>query len=326
MSGSVRVLKSGYTGHAGISPMLSAQARSRDRLRLLAEAIEAEIVPRLLHGHKAPRDAAPTRPKQDVRAQLEAWAESAQLGQAGQAGKAAAAVHDQAFDLHFAGIPQGAIDLAILVLAEDDVAPRRVVADAVAQHGLEAVCLDLLAPAARHLGELWNEDICTFTDVTIGLMRLQSALLAVTVPVAGLAGAASARRTALLAPAPGDQHSFGLTMVAGFLERAGWSVTQMGDGAPESIEAALRGSWFGVLGISAGSAVKLASLRRILPRLRAVSRNPDLGIMVGGPPCVADPGLARDIGADCTAADGPQTVKIAEALIAPRRTARVSTA
>jgi methanogenic corrinoid protein MtbC1 len=114
-------------------------------------------------------------------------------------------------------------------------------------------------------------------------------------------------------------------MVAGFLERAGWSVTQLRDGAPDSVEAALRGTWFGVLGISAGSATKLASLRRLLPRLRAVSRNPDLGIMVGGPPCVADPGLARDIGADCTAADGPQTVKIAEALIAPRRGPRVST-
>jgi methanogenic corrinoid protein MtbC1 len=194
------------------------------------------------------------------------------------------------------------------------------VADAVAAYGLETVCLDLLAPAARHLGELWNEDICSFSDVTIGLMRLQSALLAVTVPVAGIAGAASARRSVLLAPAPGDYHNFGLTMVAGFLERGGWSVTQLGDGAQATIEAALRRNWFGVLGLSAGSTAKLAAVQLMLPRLRAVSRNPDLGIMVGGPPCVADPGLARDIGADCTAADGQQAVKMAEALIAPRRT------
>jgi methanogenic corrinoid protein MtbC1 len=324
MSGSVRSFASAYTGHAGVSPTLSARARSRDRLRLLAEAIESEIVPRLIQGHESSRGAAGTPPAQDVRTRLQAWADSAQRAQDARA-SATAAAHDPAIDLHFAAIPQAAIDLAVLVLAEDDAGPRQAVADAVARDGLESVCLDLLAPAARQLGELWNEDICSFTDVTIGLMRLQSALLAVTVPVAGVAGAASARRTALLAPAPGDQHSFGLTMVAGFLERAGWSVTQLHDGAPDSVEAALRGTWFGVLGISAGSAIKLASLRRMLPRLRAVSRNPDLGIMVGGPPCVANPGLARDIGADCTAADGPQTVKIAEALIAPRRTPRVAT-
>jgi methanogenic corrinoid protein MtbC1 len=314
MSGSVRSADADYKGYAGVSPLAAANARSRDRLRLLAEAIEAEIVPRLLHDNEPKPRESRDGAAQDVRARLAAWAESAQLA---QAGRIACAPRGPAIDLQVPAIPQAAIDLAALVLTDDDMAPHHTVADAVARDGLQSVCLDLLAPAARHLGELWSDDRCSFTDVTIGLMRLQSALLAVSVPC--VAGTASGRRTALLAPAPGDQHTFGLTMVAGFLERAGWSVTQLGDGGALSIEAALRGKWFGVLGISAGSAVKLAALRRLLPRLRAVSRNPDLGIMVGGPPCLANPGLARDIGADCTAADGPQTVKMAQALIAPRR-------
>ena len=33
---------------------------------------------------------------------------------------------------------------------------------------LSALYLDLLAPAARRLGEMWEEDTCSFTDVTIG--------------------------------------------------------------------------------------------------------------------------------------------------------------
>ena len=41
---------------------------------------------------------------------------------------------------------------------------------------IEKLYLDLLAPAARYLGELWNEDLCTFTDVTVGLGRLQRVL------------------------------------------------------------------------------------------------------------------------------------------------------
>jgi methanogenic corrinoid protein MtbC1 len=280
------------TGTARVPSVVTASTRSRDRLRLLAEAIEAEIVPRLVAGHEH-----------------------------GDSAQAPLAADGQA--LAFAPIPQAAMALAALVLREDSAPARAYVGEAVAQRGLETVCLDLLAPAARHLGDLWVEDICSFTDVTIGLMRLQSTLLAIAVPVAPVS-AASQRRTALLAVAPGDQHSFGLTMVAGSLQRAGWAVTQLHDHAPGALEAALRSGWYGILGLSAGSAPKLQALAPMLPRLRSVSRNPDLGILVGGPLFIADPGLAAAIGADSTAADGPHAVQMAEALIAPHKASRVA--
>lgn len=38
--------------------------------------------------------------------------------------------------------------------------------------GIDAIFVDLLAPAARRLGVLWEEDLCDFLDVTIGLWRL----------------------------------------------------------------------------------------------------------------------------------------------------------
>ena len=325
MSGSVRSSESSYATSGTVSPLMAARARSRDRLRLLAEAIEAEIVPRLLAEHtdgSAPaRPAAPQSARSQVQAQMRMWADTAQQHDA------ADEAHDSEHALKFAAISQGAVDLAAMVLREDEAAVRAHVADAVASYGLEAVCLNLLAPAARRLGNLWDEDICSFTDVTIGLMRLQSALLAVTIPGVGPGneGAISARRTVLLAPAPGDQHSFGLNMVAGFLERAGWTVTLLGDGAPASIETALSRNWFGVLGLSAGSNAKLASLGRMLPRMRSVSRNPDLAIMVGGPLFSASPDLAAEIGADSTAVDGPLAVLAAEALIAPRKVPRLAT-
>ena len=37
---------------------------------------------------------------------------------------------------------------------------------------MESVYLDLLAPAARHLGELWETDATDFSTVTLGLWRL----------------------------------------------------------------------------------------------------------------------------------------------------------
>jgi hypothetical protein len=46
------------------------------------------------------------------------------------------------------------------------------------QHGAlpERICLDLLAPAARRLGELWARDACDFDELTTGLDRLRAVL------------------------------------------------------------------------------------------------------------------------------------------------------
>ncbi len=41
---------------------------------------------------------------------------------------------------------------------------------------VEAVYLDLLAPAARRLGTMWTDDDCDFIDVTMGLWRLQEVM------------------------------------------------------------------------------------------------------------------------------------------------------
>jgi methanogenic corrinoid protein MtbC1 len=300
MSGSTHRLSSGRAaGAASGCAVAPPVPRARDRLCLLAEAIEAEILPRLLGGHPPLADAALPRPRLPV------------------PGPAAPLIRAP---LILAPVPQAAMDLAALVLGADEHAALAVILAAVARHGLEPVCLELLAPAARHLGDLWLEDICSFADVTIGLMRLQRALLGFTVPAPETAAAAGSR-TILLAPAPGDQHRFGITMVAGFLERAGWRVTRLPDGAPPALEAALRSGWYAVLGLSAGSAARLPALAAMLPRLRAISRNPHVAIMVGGPLFTCDPGLAAAIGADGTAADGAQAVHAAEALAARQLTA-----
>ena len=41
---------------------------------------------------------------------------------------------------------------------------------------VETICLDLLAPAARILGEMWDRDECDFIDVRLGLWRLQEVM------------------------------------------------------------------------------------------------------------------------------------------------------
>jgi hypothetical protein len=60
-----------------------------------------------------------------------------------------------------------------LIMAED-MEQARAIADRVVVHygSREALLDDLLAPAARLLGEMWERDDCDFLTVTLGVYRL----------------------------------------------------------------------------------------------------------------------------------------------------------
>ena len=184
---------------------------------------------------------------------------------------------------------------------------------------VETLFLDLLAPAARHLGTMWDNDECDFVDVTMALWRLQEIVHELAARVPGAATRFGGERRALFAGAPGEQHGFGTLMVDEFFRRAGW--TTMCE--PVSTEAvlldAVADQWFEVVGLTLACDTRLAQLGPLIAALRARSRNPRVGIMVGGPAFGGDPAraaaLAASCGADATAADGAQAVIVAETLL-----------
>ena len=114
----------------------------------------------------------------------------------------------------------------VRLLMAHDVSVASAYVETVRQRGvtLERICLDLLAPAARHFGSLWEQDECDFMQVTVGLCRLHQLLRELS-PEFGSADAdRKGNRRILLAPCPGDQHTFGISLVAQFLRRADWDV------------------------------------------------------------------------------------------------------
>ena len=179
---------------------------------------------------------------------------------------------------------------------------------------VETLFLDLLAPAARHLGVLWDNDICDFVDVTMGLWRLQEIVHELAARVPGAAERRGARR-ALFAGVPGAQHGFGTIMVDEFFRRAGWATRC----EPVVTEAALLGAvadeWFELVGLTASCDDHLTPLPQLIAEIRARSKNPRVGIMVGGPAVNAHPARAATCGADASAADGREAVLVAEALL-----------
>lgn len=177
---------------------------------------------------------------------------------------------------------------------------------------METLFLELLEPAARHLGHMWDNDECDFIDVTLGVARLQKLLAIFT--GSHLLPDLDTRRQVLLAMTPGDQHYFGAAMVERFLESAGWSVETAFDRSAAEIAHAARAEWFAVAGLTVGSERSLPALVDTIRQIRRESRNQMIGIMVGGPLFTANPGLALEIGADGTAANAPAAVLMAQKL------------
>ncbi|TPG38297.1 cobalamin-binding protein [Sphingomonas koreensis] len=178
---------------------------------------------------------------------------------------------------------------------------------------VETVLIDLLAPAARILGEFWEDDRCDFVDVTMGLWRLQEVVheLAARLP----ADRQSSERRALFAAMPGDHHSFGAVVVDELFCRAGWITDRLSEAETADLVARVSSEWFDLVGLTISLDCHIGALPSVIVALRNASRNPQLCVMVGGRIFVRDPALAAQVGADGTASDAKLAVKVAAGLV-----------
>ncbi len=207
-------------------------------------------------------------------------------------------------------------DLVGLVLSRGE---PEAVAFVEAMHGqgaaAESLYLDLLAPAARRLGEMWEDDACDFTEVTIGLWRLQNAMRELSPNFLRSANTRSNGPRALLVPLPGEDRTFGLSMVYEFFRRAGWNAWSGPVDSSADLRGLVRHEWVEVIGFSLACDEKLDAVRTEIRSVRRASMNPGLAVLVGGPGFTANPLLAAEVGADGTATDGRQAVLQAQALV-----------
>jgi methanogenic corrinoid protein MtbC1 len=179
---------------------------------------------------------------------------------------------------------------------------------------LESIFLDLFTGSARRLGEFWTDDLCDFTQVTLGLWRIQKMVyeLSSAEPAHLLESTRTSPLRALLVAAPGSQHTLGLTMVCEFFRRAGWDVYSEPCANAHELTELARHGWFDVIGLSASVDDQLESLESFIAELRSASRNPSVGVMVGGPVFLNNASLVGVVGADFTACDARQAVELAE--------------
>ena len=271
-------------------PESPAPDLAEERLRSLIRTVEAEIIPRLLLAHcEAPgvlgsQHAEHQKPVDDQRA---------------------------------------VVAFAKLVIEPDADAPCRFVeARRAAGVTIESLYLGLFAPVARYLGELWEQDICDFTEVMLGLSRLQHFVrelgpefrneISFQGPSASLAG------RALLVPPPGEPHTLGLGIVADFFARAGWDVWGAPPRTMPELATLVQGEWFDMAGFTVAVDSQLELVSQCVAAVRKASMNPDLFVMVGGAAFLNYPERAHSVGADAFAADARGACETASAMLAWR--------
>ena len=242
----------------------------------LAGVVEAEIIPRMMLALRTEAAPEPTRSMTPTPDEIAAFAE--------------------------------------LVLSPNDDSDSRIAELMADGLSLESLLLDLLAPTAKHLGVLWEEDLFDFTEITIAMGRLQRITRDVMVRFGEPAGAGR-DRSILLLPCPGESHCFGLTVLERLFRNAGWDVTcATPQHDPDSLWQA-RTEWFDVVGLSLGCETLLPTLAEAVAELRRASRNPDIRVMVGGSIFIENPHYVSRVGADATARDAIEAIAIAERLL-----------
>lgn len=206
---------------------------------------------------------------------------------------------------------------ASLILENDIAAASAFIEDWLARGvSLDTIYLDLLAPTARHLGSLWDDDMCDFADVTVGLCRLQQVLRGLSTTFIGEADRPDPRRRILLVTVPGEQHSFGLLMVAEFFRRAGWDVTTAMPTSRDDLSTLVRSEWFALVGLSASCDSRLDAMAAAIRSVRRASRNRLVGVLVGGPVFDGHPEYVTAVGADIMARNGQEATVQAQNLLA----------
>lgn len=248
----------------------------------VARLVESEIIPRLMDAHRAVLSAPDAARDEDDEADIEVVTESTEA-------------------------------FARMVLSNE---PDALIAyvGTLLQAGAtnETIYVDRLRPAARRLGELWDDDRVSFTDVAVGLSRLQRVVRALgwETPYNGDDDPQSP--SALFCPYPGEQHTFGFYIVEEYFRWSGWRTWTETSSTSEELVSNVHDSRFNMVCLSVCQEASIDHLAAFIRSIRQASRHRELFVMVSGGPFCDHPEHVENIGADASASSGAEALHIAD--------------
>lgn len=140
------------------------------------------------------------------------------------------------------------------------------------------VYLGYVGAAARMLGEGWDADQLSFVEVTAGTGHLYAVMRALRAEMPVSLAAPTARRSALFATVPGEDHGIGITVAANVFREAGWKIDLQTDTEQDALVAHVERTEPGIIGLSLSTERRMDALVRLVVALRLVAPHAIIGV------------------------------------------------
>jgi len=186
--------------------------------------------------------------------------------------------------------------------------------------GLQALYVEVVQPSMREIGRLWQENELTVAEEHLATAITESAMSRAFERVFVWRDQRTPRLIA--ACADDERHQMGLRMLCDLLELEGWETIYLGASVPiESLTAIIAAREPDAVALSATIAPHVPRVRAAIAAIRATKLDRQPLIAVGGRAFLADPSLAKRVGADFTAADAAQAVRTLDERVRGARSA-----
>ena len=142
----------------------------------------------------------------------------------------------------------------------------------------EDIYVNLLAPAARQLGDMWNSDHITFAQVTVGsgrifgIMRSMRHMFETSAP--------AEEPAVIFASVPGETHTLGVRMAADFFRTDGWNISLLIGLSHDDLLAEIAQISSRTVGLSFSGEHSLEALSQLIVALHICA--PHLSIVICG--------------------------------------------
>jgi len=174
---------------------------------------------------------------------------------------------------------------------------------------LAGIYLDIFQPALREIGCLWQNNELTVAEEHLATAITQTAMARAY--ERAFTWRTDASRKLIAACADVERHEVGLRMLCDLLDLEGWHTTYLGATVPiESLVAMVRRLRPDVVALSAALSPHLPRLRAMIAAIRDALGDTRPLIIVGGRPFLDDPSLAERLGADLSARNATDAVRL----------------
>jgi methanogenic corrinoid protein MtbC1 len=202
----------------------------------------------------------------------------------------------------------------IKVLIDADPRGHRELTEELQRSGLpmQTLAIQLFAPVAAYLGNLWCTDESDFMQVAVASTRIGMIINHLSQSRSVAINACETERRVLLTRTRGAMHTIGVSIVASCFRDMGWAVEGGGElELDDQVYMRLSNGPYDLLGISVGRVDEAPECAQAIRRIHSNRYTQGMKIAVGGPAVKKDPHAFNRIGADIVARSALEVMQLA---------------